>query len=123
MTYDDILDWTDDYMPDELFDDYDDWEQAVKDNFAQHGHYFPEDMSDSMKAYWEEKNGKISSSDESDRHIDYLPPEPKKIEIYYTRQRIQEIRQTSPKSFEIKYVKEPTKAQKFANVKRYRRNR
>lgn len=54
MTYDDIVDWSEENLPMELYDD-DDFETYIKDleaNFARHGHYFPPSVIQDLADEW-----------------------------------------------------------------------
>lgn len=55
MTYDDIIDWSDDALPMELYDDFNSFVKDLEANFSRHGHYFPPETIKELAEEWENR--------------------------------------------------------------------
>ena len=75
MTYDDIIDWTDDTLPMDLYDDAEDWIHDIEANFAKSGHYFPTEVVTTLLDAWNETHEQEDIV--SDRDIRELQKEAK----------------------------------------------
>jgi hypothetical protein len=138
MTYGDILDWAEDNLPDELYDDFNDWYQDILVNFEQANHFFPPDMEDSLRAYWNEKYGEEDTASEIDdfdsfvrtpKRTDYVATDrvivTREANTIFIKEPAKPVRiiEIPPDGFKVTYLPEKTTAEKFREARlRTRRN-
>lgn len=80
MTYDDIIDWAEEYAPSDEYDSFPEWDKAVRANFKKHRHYFPEGMTSTLGEYWEEKYDTLAELTEEEIEDAKTAKEHKKLE-------------------------------------------
>lgn len=80
LTYDDIIDWAEEYAPSDEYDNFPEWDRAVRDNFKKHRHFFPQGMTSSLAEYWEEKYDILAEETEEEIEDSKTAREHKRLE-------------------------------------------
>lgn len=71
MSYQDIIDWSEESYDPEDYDFFDDWLEAIKSDFARQNHYFPPETIDELRQFWnKERNDNVSQAEIRDDIID-----------------------------------------------------
>lgn len=135
----DLVNWAINAYPISQYDSFYDWLGDVEGDLRRSGHKPHNRWNDAveqMRNYWNNKTSQeVDEREDYNEYDDYHePPERTKqieqvqrqeknaqVEVYYTKERIEYIKQQEPEKFELKPLPELSKAEKFKNAKRYRR--
>lgn len=132
MSYHDIDDWADENIPMDLFDSFEDWINEIESSFANHGHFFPDGMRDTLRQHWIAEFGEEELDEPEESFAEpaefrrepeptaqrpiVVVREPERI-VIYEREKPPHVIEVPPDGFRIEVRREPTTAEKFREAR------